>query len=171
MAKAKKKKTAMPAVKKRGAKKKKSARSQKPTGKKNAAKKSSPAKKLARKSVAKPVKAAEAKKSSGGRSAPKDYSGFVTPLDDRVLVRLTEAERKTSGGLYIPDTVADVSGNLEGRVVAIGRGHRGKKGRLRPMDVGLGDRVVFAQYAGSKIKILDEELVLLRESEVMGVLS
>lgn len=108
---------------------------------------------------------------AGPKGARADYSDFVTPLDDRVLVRLKGADRMTAGGLFIPDTVSDVSGNFEGTVVAVGRGHRDKKGRIRPMDLNLGDRVLFGQYAGSKIRIQDEDLVLLRESEVMGVVS
>lgn len=114
------------------------------------------------------IKPAAAVKPSKGRA---DYADFVTPLDDRVLVRLKGADRMTAGGLFIPDTVSDVSGNFEGTVVAVGRGRRDKKGRVRPMDLRLGDRVVFGQYAGSKIRLMDEELVLLRESEVMGVVS
>lgn len=100
-----------------------------------------------------------------------DLSGFVTPLDDRLLVKTSSAERMTPGGLYIPDTVADTSGNLEGFVVAVGRGHMNKKGHVRPMDVKVGDRVVFAQYTGSKIKIQNEDLVILREADVMGVVA
>lgn len=94
---------------------------------------------------------------------------FMTPLDDRILVRLTEAEKKTAGGLYIPDTVSDVSGNLEGHVVSVGRGHLNKKGQVRPMDVSLGDKIVFAEHSGSKIKVQNEDLIVLRESDVMGV--
>ncbi|MGZ3771164.1 MAG: co-chaperone GroES [Bdellovibrio sp.] len=95
----------------------------------------------------------------------------VTPLDDRLIVKATDMDRKTAGGLYIPDTVADTSGNFEGTVVAIGRGHMNKKGFIRGMDVKVGDRVVFPQYAGSKINIQNEDLVILRESDVMGVVS
>lgn len=100
-----------------------------------------------------------------------DLSGFVTPLDDRLMIQVSSAERKTPGGLFIPDTVADTSGNLEGVVVAVGRGHMDKKGRVHPMDVKVGDQIVFPQYAGSKIKIQNEDLIILRESEVMGVVS
>lgn len=100
-----------------------------------------------------------------------DLSHFVTPLDDRLIVRLSGAEKMTAGGLYIPDSVSDTSGNLQGVVVAAGRGHFSKKGHLRPMDVKLGDKVVFSEYAGSKIKIQNEDLVILRESDVMGVVA
>lgn len=99
------------------------------------------------------------------------WQSFMTPLDDRLLVRLTGTEKKTAGGLYIPETVSDVSGNLQGMVVCIGRGHRDKKGRVRPMDVRVGDQVVFSEYSGSKIKIQNEDLIILREADVMGVVS
>ena len=120
----------------------------------------------------------KARPTAAGLARPKhlklvtDMSSFVTPLDDRVLIRLSGSERTTpSGLLFIPDTVSDTSGNLEGLVVAVGRGRRDKKGQIRPMDVQLGDRAVFSEYAGSKIRVQNEDLVLLRESEVMGVLS
>jgi chaperonin GroES len=131
-----------------------------------------------------------AKKSSAKTSAPKamkttaktstakstvkailDLSNFVSPLDDRLMIQLAGAEKMTAGGLFIPDTVSDVSGNLQGHVVAVGRGHMDKKGRIHPLDVQVGDKVVFAEYAGSKIKIQNEDLVIIRESEVMGVVS
>ncbi len=99
------------------------------------------------------------------------WSEFLTPLDDRLIVQMSEQERKTAGGLYIPDTVGDVSGNRQGVAVSVGRGHRDPQGRIRSMDVKLGDRVVFPEYAGSKIELLGETLVLLRESEVMGILT
>ncbi|MFS4459473.1 GroES family chaperonin [Bdellovibrio sp. HCB2-146] len=100
-----------------------------------------------------------------------DLTNFVTPLDDRLIVQVSGSERMTAGGLYIPDTVADTSGNLEGMVVAVGRGHVSKKGHLHPMDVQVGDKVVFPEFAGSKIKIQNEDLIILREGEVMGVVA
>lgn len=143
----------------------------------------------AKKKIAKkPVKKTAPKKGASKKATPKkvvaqkpapvkskksliDLSDFVTPLDDRLIVQLKEMERKTAGGLFIPDTVSDVSGNLEGIVIAVGRGHRDHKGRMRPMDVKRGDRVVFAEYVGNPIQLKNEELIILRESEVMGVLS
>lgn len=150
--------------------------------KKSAAKKSTVKKAAPKKAVAKkaPVKKQAVKKTAASTShltkaAPVmkklDLTGIVTPLDDRLLVKTSSAEKMTPGGLYIPDTVADTSGNLEGFVVAVGRGHMNKKGHVRPMDVKVGDRVVFAQYAGSKIKIQNEDLVILREADVMGVVA
>ncbi|KHD89255.1 MAG: hypothetical protein OM95_04560 [Bdellovibrio sp. ArHS] len=100
-----------------------------------------------------------------------DLSGFVTPLDDRLIVQLSGAEKMTPGGLYIPDTVADTSGNLQGSVVAVGRGHMTKKGHLKPMDVQVGDKVIFSEYAGNKIEIQNEDLIILREGDVLGVVA
>ncbi|MFM6930091.1 MAG: co-chaperone GroES [Bdellovibrio sp.] len=135
------------------------------------------------KAVKKPVKAAKAVKPAevsvsqhlmkavASKKKLVDLSDFVTPLDDRMIVQASGADKMTAGGLYIPDTVADISGNLQGTVVAVGRGHVSKKGHLTPMDVQVGDKVVFSAYAGSKINLQNEDLVILRESEVMGVVS
>lgn len=118
-----------------------------------------PAKKMAEKSVAmhKPA----AKKSPA-------WDRLLTPLDDRLVIQIDEAEKMTAGGLYIPDTVSE-SGNNKGTVLAIGRGHKNKKGQVRPMDVKPGDRVLFDQYAGSKMILADTDIRILRESEVLGI--
>lgn len=165
---------------------KKSAPAKKAVTKKSPAKKVAAKKSVTKKTTAKQVAPkktpAKAQKSAVKASTDHlvkpakqlkkiDLSDFVTPLDDRLLVQVTGAEKMTPGGLYIPDTVADTSGNLEGYVVAVGRGHMNKKGHVRPMDVIIGDRVVFSEYAGSKIKIQNEDLIILRESDVMGVVS
>lgn len=100
-----------------------------------------------------------------------DVTGILTPLDNRVVVRLQGAEKMTAGGLYIPDTVADVSGNLEGEVVAVGRGRMNKKGNVRPMDLHVGDKIVFSEYSGTKVVIENEDLIILREEDVMGVVA
>ena len=161
-----------------------------PAKAKKAVKKSAPVKKVAKKAVKKATPAKSAKKTQAKapvktvaakpaaqhllKTAPKkalDLSQFVTPLDDRMIVQVSGAERMTAGGLYIPDTVADTSGNLEGTVVAVGRGHVSKKGHLRPMDVQVGDKVVFSEYAGSKNKIQNEDLIIIREGDVMGVVA
>lgn len=155
------------AVKKTGAAKKKVAT-------KKAAKKSVPKKKMTKvapKVTAKVKKAAAIARPENIKPAKAiNLSSFVTPLDDRVLVQLSAAERMTAGGLYIPNTVSDVSGNLQGLVVSVGRGRRDKKGRIHPMDLKVGDKVVFAQYVGSKIKIQGQDLTILRESDVLGVI-
>ncbi len=177
---AKKKASAKKANVKKVAKKTVSKKSPKKVNKKSApVKKSATKKSSAKKTTVKKaaVKKAPAKKAPSHlvKAAPAvkkiDLSNFVTPLDDRLIVQLSGTEKMTPGGLYIPDTVADTSGNLEGFVVAVGRGHMGKKGQVRPMDVQVGDRVVFSEYAGSKIKIQNEDLIILREGDVMGVVS
>jgi chaperonin GroES len=99
-----------------------------------------------------------------------DLSDFVTPLDDRVLVQPKEAETRTAGGLYIPDTASDRSSNVEGLVVSVGRGHRNKKGHIRPMDVKVGDKVLFAKHSGSEIKVQNHSLLILREGDVLGII-
>jgi chaperonin GroES len=178
--KAKPAKTAKPAVKAKSKKVMKAAPKAKASAKpkaaakkavkKTAAKAKPVAKKAAPKVAAKPtVSAALVRPSAPAKKL--DLSNFVTPLDDRLMVQLSEMERMTPGGLFIPDTVADMSGNLHGTVVAVGRGHFSKKGHLQPMDVKVGDKVVFAHHSGSKIKIQNEDLIILRESDVMGVVT
>lgn len=99
-----------------------------------------------------------------------DVSDFVTPLDDRIIVQASEGEKITAGGLIIPDTVSTISGNKKGVVLAVGRGHVDKKGRVRPMDVKAGDNIVFPDFTGSKIIYQGQDLIILRETDVMGVL-
>jgi chaperonin GroES len=155
--------------------------------KKKAAKKSvAPKKKKTLKSKAKPKKPAKAarpaqKKSKAPKKSAKmpiaknpakksiNFSQVISPLDDRILIRLESRERVTAGGLILPET-ADISGNLRGEVVAVGRGHRDSKGRLRPMELKIGDRILLNEYSGSKVTILGEELIMLRESDVLGIL-
>lgn len=142
---------------------------------KAAPKKTAPKKAAPKKTDVKTAKKATAGKPAVVKSTPLksakvlDLSGFITPLDDRVLVQTAGAEKMTAGGLYIPDTVSDVSGNLQGFVVSVGRGHVSPKGHLRPMDLKVGDKVVFSQHAGSKIRVQDHDLLILRETEVLGV--
>lgn len=96
-----------------------------------------------------------------------DLSDFITPLDDRILVEV-EVLTKTAGGLFIPSTATDRP--QQGKVIAVGRGHRDKKGRLRPMDVSLGDVVMFTQYGGVNMTLKDKEVLILRESDILGIL-
>ncbi len=96
--------------------------------------------------------------------------GMVTPLDDRVIIQILESEKVTPGGLIIPDTAQGNPGNKLGIVLSVGKGHRNKQGKLKPMDVKVGDKVVFSEYKGSKIQHQGKELVILRESDVMGIL-
>ncbi len=182
------KKTAKSSTSKQMAKKPVKAGLKKAAGKKAASKKVAPkktdakktsvkanAKKSAPKAPAAKVSGKVAAKKPAAVTIPKakklDLTHFVTPLDDRLMVQVSGTERMTPGGLYIPDTVADISGNLHGVVVAVGRGHMNKKGHVLEMDVQVGDSIVFAEYSGSKIKIQNEDLIILRESEVMGVVA
>ncbi len=98
-----------------------------------------------------------------------DYSKAFTPLADRIVVRVTEAEKITAGGIIIPDSASTVSGYLKGEVLAVGTGAKNKKGNIKPLDVKLGDFVLFAQYSGTKIEFNSEELQIVNESEVMGI--
>lgn len=144
----------------------------KATAKKSASTKAAPQK--AAKSQGKPAAKAASKstnaKSSSSNPKLVDVSQFVTPLDDRLIVQLKSAERMTAGGLIIPDTVTDVSGHLEGTVLSVGRGHRDPKGRVRPMDVKRGDKIVFSSFAGAKLEYQNADLMILRETDVMGVI-
>ena len=89
------------------------------------------------------------------------------PLQDRVLVRRLEEEEKTKGGIIIPDTAKEKP--MEGEVLAAGPGARGEDGKLHPLDVKVGDRVLFGKWSGTEIKIDGEDLVVMKESDIMGV--
>ena len=89
------------------------------------------------------------------------------PLQDRVLIRRIEQEEKTAGGIIIPDTAKEKP--MEGEIVAVGPGARGEDGKLHPLDVKLGDRVLFGKWSGTEIKIDNEDFVVMKESDVMGV--
>ena len=90
------------------------------------------------------------------------------PLHDRVLVRRIEAEEKTAGGIIIPDTAKEKP--QEGEVVAVGPGARDETGKLVELSVKAGDRVLFGKWSGSEVKIDGEELLIMKESDIMGVL-
>ena len=89
------------------------------------------------------------------------------PLQDRVLIRRIEEEEKTKGGIIIPDTAKEKP--MEGEVIAAGPGARGDDGALHPLDVKVGDRVLFGKWSGTEIKIEGEDLVVMKESDIMGV--
>src|SRR5665213_1248319 len=91
------------------------------------------------------------------------------PLHDRVLIRRVEGEEKTKGGIIIPDTAKEKP--MEGEVVAAGPGARGEDGKLVPMDVKKGDRVLFGKWSGTEVKIDNEELIIMKESDIMGVIA
>jgi len=88
------------------------------------------------------------------------------PLHDRVLVRRVEQEAKTTGGIIIPDTAQEKP--MEGEVVAVGPGARGEDGKVHPFDVKTGDRVLFGKWSGTEIKIDGEELMIMKEADIMG---
>jgi chaperonin GroES len=90
------------------------------------------------------------------------------PLHDRVLIRRVESEEKTAGGIIIPDTAKEKP--MEGEVVAAGPGARGEDGKLQPMDLKAGDRVLFGKWSGTEVKLDGEELIIMKESDVMGVI-
>jgi chaperonin GroES len=90
------------------------------------------------------------------------------PLHDRVLVRRLEQEEKTAGGIIIPDTAKEKP--MEGEVIAVGAGARGEDGALHPLDVKAGDRILFGKWSGSEVKIDGQELIIMKESDVLGII-
>ena len=90
------------------------------------------------------------------------------PLHDRVVVRRIEQDEKTSGGIIIPDTAKEKP--MEGEIIAAGPGARNENGQLVPLDVKVGDRVLFGKWSGTEVKLDGEELMIMKESDIMGVL-
>ncbi len=89
------------------------------------------------------------------------------PLHDRVLIRRAEQETKTAGGILIPDTAGEKP--MEGEVIAAGQGARDESGRLQPLGVKAGDRVLFSKWSGTEVKIDGEELMVMKESDILGI--
>jgi chaperonin GroES len=89
------------------------------------------------------------------------------PLHDRVVVRRLEAEEKTAGGIIIPDTAKEKP--MEGEVIAVGPGARDEAGKLVPLDVKDGDRILFGKWSGTEVKLDGEELLIMKESDIMGI--
>ena len=92
----------------------------------------------------------------------------LRPLQDRVLVRRVEPEAKSAGGIFIPDTAQEKP--TEGEVVAVGPGLRAEDGKVHPLEVKSGDRVLFGKWSGSEVKLDGEDLMIMKESDIMGVL-
>ena len=92
-----------------------------------------------------------------------------TPLHDRVLVRRIEGEEKTKGGLIIPETAKEKP--QQGEVIAVGKGGRDDAGKAIPMDVKAGDRILFGKWSGTEVKIDAEDLLIMKESDILGVLN
>ena len=90
------------------------------------------------------------------------------PLHDRIVVRRVDAEEKTKGGIIIPDTAKEKP--QEGEVIAVGPGARDENGKVVPLDVKAGDRILFGKWTGTEIKLDGEELLIMKESDVMGVI-
>ena len=90
------------------------------------------------------------------------------PLHDRVLLRRVEQEAKTTGGIIIPDTAQEKP--MEGEVIAVGPGARGEDGKVHPLDVKAGDRVLFGKWSGTEITLEREELMIMPESDILGVI-
>ena len=90
------------------------------------------------------------------------------PLHDRVVVRRLDAEEKTAGGIIIPDTAKEKP--MEGEIVAVGPGARDETGKLLPLDVKSGDRILFGKWSGTEVKLDGEELLIMKESDIMGVI-
>ena len=180
--KATKKKVAKKKTAKKKATKKKKVTKKKAT-KKKATKKKTTKKKVAKKKAAKkvskkkptPKKAAKKKpavKTKTVKAVAKpqkvDWDQVFTPLDDRLVVEPVTKSNKTAGGIYIPDSVVETAPN-RGKVLAVGRGHKSPKGHLRPMDVKVGDEILFSEFSGSQMILLDQSLLILREHDVLGV--
>jgi chaperonin GroES len=89
------------------------------------------------------------------------------PLHDRVVVKRLEGEEKTKGGIIIPDTAKEKP--QEGKIIAVGPGGRDETGKLTPLDVMAGDRVLFGKWSGTEVKIGDEELLIMKESDILGI--
>ena len=89
------------------------------------------------------------------------------PLHDRILVRRIEADEKTAGGIIIPDTAKEKP--QEGKVVAVGLGARNEAGELQPLDVKVGDRILFGKWSGTEVKLDGEDLLIMKESDILGI--
>ena len=140
------------------------------------AKKAKPAKSIKAKAPAKKVvakapakKAAPAPKAATKPVVKIDYTKAITPLGDRLVIRLVQAEKMSAGGLYLPDSVTSTTGYLKGEVLAAGSGTYTKKGHHKLLDVKIGDVVLFNDYSSTKVKFNNEDLHIVHENEVLGV--
>jgi chaperonin GroES len=104
----------------------------------------------------------------GAATNPKDMEMKFRPLHDRVVVRRLDSEEKTKGGIIIPDTAKEKP--QEGEIVAVGPGARDESGKLVALDVKAGDRVLFGKWSGTEVKIDGQDLLIMKESDIMGVL-
>ena len=91
------------------------------------------------------------------------------PLHDRVVIRRVEEEAKTKGGIIIPDTAKEKP--MEGEVMAVGPGARGEDGKIQPLEVKVGDRVLFGKWSGTEVKLDGDELIIMKEADIMGIIA
>jgi chaperonin GroES len=108
----------------------------------------------------------QAKNGASGRSL-EQWAGFFQPLDDRILIEMPSAETLTAGGLFL--VTSETSPQRRARVLAVGNGPRDKKGRRRPLDVQPGDLVLCAELSGSTVRMLDSDVMIIKESDVLGI--
>ena len=92
----------------------------------------------------------------------------IRPLHDRVMVKRLEEERTSPGGIVIPDTAAEKP--VQGKIIAVGKGKILEDGKVRPLDVKVGDKILFGKYSGTEVKVDGEELVVMREEDVMAII-
>jgi len=90
------------------------------------------------------------------------------PLHDRVLVKRVDVETKTAGGIIIPDSAKEKP--MQGKILAVGSGHRNEDGTVTPLDVKAGDHVLFGKWSGTEVKIDDEDVLIMKESDILGIL-
>ena len=91
------------------------------------------------------------------------------PLHDRVVIRRVEEEAKSKGGIIIPDTAKEKP--MEGEVMAVGPGARGEDGKIQPLEVKVGDRVLFGKWSGTEVKLGSDELIIMKEADIMGIIA
>ena len=92
----------------------------------------------------------------------------IRPLQDRIIVKRLESEEKTKGGIIIPDTAKEKP--QEGKVIAVGKGKVGEDGKVTPLDVRAGDKILFGKYSGTEVKLEGEEYLIMREEDILGII-
>jgi chaperonin GroES len=102
------------------------------------------------------------------RNWEKEKAVKIRPLQDRVLVRREESEERTAGGIIIPDTAKEKP--MEGTVIAVGPGAKDEDGKVHPLDVKKGDRILFGKWSGTEVMVEGEELLIMKESDIMGII-
>jgi chaperonin GroES len=108
--------------------------------------------------------------SSASKVRPQKSQPWMQPLDDRILVEIADGPQTSPGGIILVDTAIQPD-NVQGYVVSVGRGHQSKKGRIRPIEVKAGDKIIFSKYTGDKVSHDGVNFVIIRESEVLGFAS